>query len=185
MNKLDLGVLCQIQYGMFIVTSYFGEKINGQISTVVFQVTCQPAQVVTCLHKDNLTHQFVTTSGSFGVSILSQEADLKFIGQFGFRTGRDFDKFTNVNYKKLSTGSPLVLDHAVGLLDLKVIKYIDVGTHTLFIGELLASEKLNDKTPMTYDYYHNAVKGKTQKNAPTFQTCVTGGHNENKTIGTC
>jgi ferric-chelate reductase [NAD(P)H] len=169
MNQIDPGALFQIQYGVFVVTSYSGEKINGQISTVVFQVTCQPTQVATCLHKNNLTHQFVVDSGVFGVSILSQEADLKFIGQFGFRTGRDFDKFVNIDYKKSVTGSPLVLDHATGILDLKVKQTLDVGTHTLFIGELLYTEKLNDKIPMIYDYYHKVVKGKTQKNAPTFQ----------------
>lgn len=168
-SETNSRVLCQIQYGVFIVTSSLDEKINGQISTVVFQITCQPPQITICLHKDNLTHQFITTSNVFGVSILSQEADLKLIGQFGFRTGRNFDKFANVNYKKLATGSPLVLDNATGILDLTVKQTINVGTHTLFVGEVLAEEALNNKTPMTYDYYHNVVKGKTHKNAPTCQ----------------
>ena len=169
--EIDLGTLCQIQYGLFIVTSFLdvGEvkKANGQISTVAFQITCQPTQIAVCLHKNNLTHEFIVASKVFGISILSQETSLKFIGQFGFRTGRDFDKFVNVKYKDLITGSPLVLDNAVGILDLVVKQTLDVGTHTLFVGEVLGAEKLNNKTPMTYDYYHNVVKGKTHKNAPT------------------
>ena len=168
--KIDPAALYQIQYGVFIISSFLDDKINAQIATVAFQVTSDPAQIVTCLNKNNLTHEFVMKSKAFGISILSQDADLKFIGRFGFRCGRDFDKFDGINYKKSETGSPLILDHASGILDLKVNQAIDVGTHTLFIGELLTSEKLNDNIPLTYDYYHNVIKGKTSKNAPTFQT---------------
>jgi len=168
-NNIDLKTLNQIQYGIFIVTSYLNEKINGQIATVVFQITSEPIQIATCINKNNLTHQYIVASQVFGVSILSQEADLKFIGGFGFRTGCNYDKFIGINYKRSITNSPLVLDHASGILDLKVTQAVDVGTHTLFIGKLLASESLNNKLPMTYDYYHHVVKGKTHKNAPTFQ----------------
>jgi ferric-chelate reductase [NAD(P)H] len=169
-DKIDPQALNHIQYGVFIITSFLGERINGQIATVVFQVTSNPTQIVTCLNKDNLTHEFVMASKAFGVSILSQDADLKFIGRFGFRCGRDFDKCQGIKYKKSITGSPLIIEHTSSILDLRVKQTVDVGTHTLFVGELLAAEKLNDNTPLTYDYYHNVIKGKTQKNAPTFQT---------------
>ena len=168
--KIDLSVLCQIQYGVFIVSSFCNDKINGQIATVIFQITCEPIQIVTCLCKKNLTHQLIMESKIFGVSILSQDADLKFIGKFGFCSGRNSDKFADTNYKKTQTGTPLVLDHTTGILDLQVTQTIDVGTHTLFIGSLLTAEKLNDNIPMTYDYYHNVIKGKTHQNAPTCQT---------------
>lgn len=168
-DKIDLEPLCQIQYGMFVVSSFSTEKINGQIATVVFQVSCEPLQIATCLCKNNLTHQLAMESKTFGVSILSQEADLKFIGRFGFRTGRDFDKFAGINYKKSATGTPLILDNTVGILDLQVTQTVDCGTHTLFIGKLLSAEKISDKIPLTYDYYRNVIKGKEHKNAPTFQ----------------
>ncbi len=172
-SPIDLSTLCQIQYGIFIISSFSGSKINGQIATVAFQVTNQPAQIAICLNKNNLTHQFVMDSKTFGISILSEEADLKLIGKFGFRCGRDCDKFIDTNYKKSITGSPLVLDHAAGILDLKVNQALDLGTHTLFIGEVLTAEKISAKKPMTYDYYHKVVKGKTHQNAPTFQTKIT------------
>ena len=169
-NTIDTSSLHQIQYGIFIITSVTDTKINGQIATVAFQVTSKPAQIATCLNKNTLTHQFVMESKVFGISIITEEADLKFIGKFGFRSGRDIDKFIDTNYKKSITGSPLVLDHVSAIFDLKVNQIIDVGTHTLFIGEILASEKISEKKPITYDYYHKVVKGKTPQNAPTFQT---------------
>lgn len=168
-NAIDKSVLGHIQYGVFIVSSCLGETINGQIATVVFQATSEPIQIVTCLNKNNLTHEFVTTSQVFGVSILTRDADLKFIGRFGFRCGRELNKCEGVNYKKTITGSPLILDHTSSILDLKVVQAVDIGTHTMFVGKLLAAEKLNDNPALTYDYYHNVIKGKTHKNAPTFQ----------------
>jgi hypothetical protein len=42
--------------------------------------------------------------------------------------------------------------------------------YKFFIITSFLGEKLNDKLPITYDYYHNVIKGKTQQNAPTFQT---------------
>jgi ferric-chelate reductase [NAD(P)H] len=173
MTEINLAVLNQIQYGIFIVSSFLNEKINGQIATVVFQVTNEPIQIATCLNKSNLTHQFVTASKAFGVSILSQQADLKFIGTFGFHTGHNFDKFARINYKKSVTGSPLVLDNTIGVLDLKVTKTVDINTHTLFIGSLLDSEKINDTPPLTYDYYYSVLKGKNHQHAPTFHTKTT------------
>ena len=168
-NRINFQALSQIQYGIFIISSFSDEKINAQIATVAFQVTSEPIQIVTCLNKNNLTHDFVMNSKSFGISILSQDADLKFIGRFGFRCGRDFDKCDGIKHKKLTTGSPLILEHTSSVLDLKVTQTVDIGTHTLFVGELLAAEKLNDDAPLTYDYYHNVIKGKTHKNAPSFQ----------------
>lgn len=170
---INIDVLSQIQYGVFVVTTGSQEKLNGQIATVVFQVTIEPIQIVTCLHKSNLTHQFILDSKKFGISILSQQVDLKFIGIFGFHTGRNFDKFAGINYKKAVTGTPLILDYAVGVLDLQLQQTIDVGTHTLFVGKVIAAEKINDKIPITYAYYHDVIKGKTHKNAPTFQAQVT------------
>ncbi len=167
-NSIDLNALNKIQYGVFIVSSFFEDRLNAQIATVVFQVTCAPVQIVTCICKENLTHQFISSSKSFGVSILSQNADLKFIGRFGFRSGRDLDKFAGINYQQITTGSPLVLDNSVGILDLKVVSQVDVGTHTLFVGELVAASVLNDTQPLSYDYYHRVIKGKTHQNAPTF-----------------
>jgi ferric-chelate reductase [NAD(P)H] len=168
-STIDINVLSQIHYGVFIITSCCQTKINGQIATVAFQITSKPAQVITCINKENLTHELILANKVFGVSILTEDADLKFIGKFGFCSGRMSDKFCNINYKTLSTGTPLVIDHTAGIMDLKVNQAIDVGTHTLFVGELVASEKLCDKQPMTYDYYHKVIKGKTHKNAPTFQ----------------
>ena len=93
---------------------------------------------------------------------------MKFIGHFGFRSGREIDKFKGVNYKIDDNGIPVVLDNAIAYLVAKVIKEADVGTHTIFIGKVVEAEILNDEEPMTYAYYNEVKQGKTPKTAPTY-----------------
>jgi len=162
--------LYKLSYGLYIVTSYFDDKLNGQVSNTVFQVTDQPPRVVTCVNKKNLTHEYITKSGAFAISVLDKSTPLDFIGLFGFKTGRDVDKLSQCSYKKGETGCPCITDHALAVLEVKVIDQMDAGTHTLFVGDVVSGKVLKDGEPMTYAFYHEIKKGKTPKNAPTFRT---------------
>ena len=165
---MDIAVLRLISYGMYVVASFRQDRLNGQIANTVFQVTAEPQQLAVCLNCQNLTHELVADSRRFSVSILSQETPLKFIGLFGFKCGRSVGKFSGVNYRVLASGTPVILDHSLGWLDLEVVQSITLGTHTLFVGRVIDSEMLAEGKPMTYDYYHQVKGGKTQVNAPTF-----------------
>ena len=122
------------------------------------------------INKLNLTHKYMENSGVFGVSVISEEATMSFIGNFGFKSGRDINKFENIKYKTLLTGAPLVTDFTVAALDFRVTQSIDVMTHTIFIGELVDAEIYSDRDVITYAYYHLIKKGLSPKNAPTYQT---------------
>jgi ferric-chelate reductase [NAD(P)H] len=78
------------------------------------------------------------------------------------------NKFEGYKYKIGETGAPIVLDHCLGYLEAKVIKSVDVGTHTIFIGELVAAETIKEGEPMTYAYYHLVKRGTTPKTAPSY-----------------
>lgn len=165
---MNLNTLHKIGYGMYVVSSRRGEKFNGQIANTVFQVTAEPPAIGVCINHRNLTHEYVRKSKVFTVSILSEETPMKFIGQFGFKSGRELDKFQNVNYKVGITGAPVVLENSVGYIEAEVIDGIDVGTHTLFIGKVVDAGLIKDEKPMTYAYYHEVKKGKSPKTAPTY-----------------
>jgi ferric-chelate reductase [NAD(P)H] len=66
------------------------------------------------------------------------------------------------------TGAPVFLDNAVAYLEARVIKEVDLGTHTIFIGELVAAEVLTEEECMTYEYYHRVKRGTTPKAAPVY-----------------
>lgn len=165
---MDIKTLYQISYGLYIITSTQGGKFNGQIANTLFQVTSEPPTVAVSINKQNLTHEFIRDSHVFAASILSRGPPLSFIGNFGFKSGRDVDKLAQVSYKIGKTGAPVVLDHTLGYLEVKVINEVDVGTHTIFIGELVEAETLRSGEPMTYAYYHEVKRGTAPKTAPTY-----------------
>jgi flavin reductase (DIM6/NTAB) family NADH-FMN oxidoreductase RutF len=165
---MDTKVLHLISYGLYIIGSKKGDKINGQIANTVIQVSSEPPRISVCINKQNLTHEFIQHSKVFTASIISQEAPLKLIGGFGFKSGRDVNKFEGCDYKSGETGAPIVLDNCLGYLEVKVINSVDVGSHTIFIGDLVAAEIIKEGEPMTYAYYHLIKRGTTPKTAPSF-----------------
>ena len=158
----------RLSYGLYIVSSKSDGKLNGQIANTVFQVSSQPPRLAVSINKQNLTHEFISKSGVFAVSILSQEAPMKLIGLFGFKSGRDTDKFAQVQHKIGVTGAPIVLESTLAFVECKVVNSLDVGTHTIFIGEVVDADVLADGEPMTYAYYHKIKRGKAPKTAPTY-----------------
>jgi ferric-chelate reductase [NAD(P)H] len=157
-----------LSYGLYIVTSRDQEKLNGQIINTAIQVTSDPPRLAVIINKKNLTHEFITKSRIFAVSVLEEATPLTFIGPFGFRSGRDIDKFAQVGFKEGVTGCPLVTDHALSIVEAKVFDHIDLGTHTIFVGDVVNSEVIKDGRPLTYQYYHENLKGKSPPNAPTY-----------------
>lgn len=166
--ELDRRAFRDLSYGLYIITSHDGERLNGQVVNTVIQVTSDPPRVAVIINQKNLTHEFITRSRVFGVSVLDDTATMTFIGPFGFRSGREVDKFAQVPFKKGTTGSPLLLAHTLSLLEVRVSDQVDLGTHTIFIGDVVTSEVLQAGQPLTYHYYHQVLKGKSPPNAPTF-----------------
>ena len=165
---MNLKALYKLGYGLYVICSRKGDKLNGQIANTVFQVTSEPPVIAVTINKNNLTHEFITQSKVFTASILSQDTPLSFIGHFGFKSGRDIDKFEGINYKIGDTQAPVVTDNTLAYLEAKVVNQVDVGSHTIFIGELVGAEVIKEGEPMTYAYYHQVKRGTTPKTAPVY-----------------
>jgi flavin reductase (DIM6/NTAB) family NADH-FMN oxidoreductase RutF/rubredoxin len=160
--------LFNLTYGLYVVTACADGKANGQIANTVIQVTADPARIAVALNKENLTHEYVSRGGAFGVSVLDKDTPMKFIGLFGFKSGRDVDKLTEVEYKEGATGCPVVTENALAMIEARVVDSLDVGTHTVFVGDVVAGEVLREGEPLTYAYYREAKGGKAPKTAPTY-----------------
>jgi len=165
---MNLKALYSLSYGLYVVASQKQGKLNAQIANTVIQVTSEPPTISVCINKQNLTHEFITESKVFVASVLSQDAPLSFIGHFGFKSGRDVDKLKDVNYKLGESKAPIVLDHSLAYLEAKAVNQVDVGTHTIFIGELVGGDVLGEGEPMTYAYYRQVKRGTTPKTAPSY-----------------
>ncbi|HVN76262.1 MAG TPA: flavin reductase [Thermoanaerobaculaceae bacterium] len=164
---MDPKALWTMSYGMYLVTARAGGRANGQIANAVFQVTAEPPRVAAAINKDNFTHDLIRDGGWFAFSVLADSVPMEFIGLFGFKSGRDVDKLAQATVRQ-GTHLPLVLDHSIAVAEARVLQATDAGTHTVFVGEVAASEVLSKAAPLTYAGYH-ARKGKAPKNAPTYR----------------
>lgn len=164
---MNVQALNAISYGLYLVGSRKEDELNVQVANTLFQVTAEPPTIAVSINKQNLTHEFIRASKVFTASALCQDAPLSFIGRFGFKSGRDTNKLEGINYKIGKTQAPVVLDHAVAYLEARVIQEVDVGTHTIFIGELIEADVISTKECMTYGYYRQIKRGTTPVTAPS------------------
>lgn len=166
---IDFNALFKITYGLYIVSSGDKDQGNGFISNTVFQVTSEPAKFATCCNKNNFTSGLIEQHDHFSVSVLHQKTGPEIYGRFGYRNGKDFNKLEGMNVKYGKTGVPIVLNDSIAYLECKVVQKFDMGTHWLFIGELIDAQVLNETNePLTYSYYRQVKKGVAPKNAPTY-----------------
>jgi len=172
---MDLNALHKLGYGMYIIGAHKGDRLNGQVANTVFQITSEPPTVAVSINKSNLTHEYIMATGVFTASILHEQTPLPYIGNFGFKSGRDVDKLKGVNYKIGNTKAPVFLDHATAFLEAEVVQNVDVGTHTIFIGRIVNAEVLTEDKCMTYEYYHEVKRGTTPKTAPSYIAGEKGG----------
>jgi len=160
--------LHQISYGLYVVTARMGDKINGQIANTVFQITSKPPTLAVSINKENYTHEFIKEGRSLAVNVLNRDTGMVFIGRFGFKSGRDIDKFDGIKHRLSQLGNPILEENSTAFLEVRVEKEVDVGTHTIFIGEVVDADILSDGEPLTYAHYHLVKKGKAPKTAPTY-----------------
>ncbi len=142
-----------VSYGLYIVSAASGGKINGQTANSVFQLTAVPPQIAVCLNKQNLTHEYITASGAFAVSILCQD-QVGTVKKFGYQSGRKADKFADTPYLTGNNGCPILAD-SLAYIEAEVLpdKTVDVGTHTLFVARATAGRSVAGRQPMTYAHY--------------------------------
>ncbi len=165
---MNLEPFFKVSYGLYIVSSYDDKKLNGQLVNVFFQITADPIKFAVCINKQNLTYELIKKNKVFTVSVLNQDTPMEFIRLFGFKSGKDIDKFENIKYKTGITGAPVVLENANAYFECELENSLDVGTHVIFTAKVIDSQIIGKSEPLTYDYYYKVKKGFSSKKAPTF-----------------
>ncbi len=160
-------VLNNLTYGLYALGVETGGKKNMCIINTAIQVSSEPVKITAALSKKNFSHDLVKEAGKFAISILDQETDKEIFGRMGFASGKDKDKFENFTCGEDDNKNPY-LNEALGVLSVKVTDMLDVGSHTLFVGEVVQAIALKEGTPLTYTYYKQVKRGTVPKNAPTY-----------------
>lgn len=156
----------KLSYGVYVVSTWDNGRPTGCTANSAMQITSSPATIAVSINHNNYTNKCISETGKFAISILAEDSDPSIIGTFGFKSGKDADKFTEVKYS-VEDYMPVVSD-SCGYIVCEVIDKMETSTHTVFLGEVKGAELFEDRDAMTYAYYHKVIKGKSPKNAPTY-----------------
>ena len=162
MEKIDNTALFKIGYGLYVVTSKQDEKDNGLIVNAIMQVTNTPNRVAVAINKLNYSHDIIKNTGVMNVNCIDTTAPFSLFERFGFKSGRDTDKFNGLDFSRSDNGLAQLNGNVNAVLSLKVETYTDLGTHGMFICSVSEAKVLSENPTMTYDYYQNNVKPKKQ-----------------------
>ena len=165
---MDKKAMYKLSYGLFVLTAKEGEKDNGCIINTAIQAASTPNQMSVCVNKANYTHDMIMRTGQFTVSVISQRASFDLFKHFGFQTGREVNKFADFTAcNRGQNGIFYITEGTNAYISVKVAKTEDLGSHTMFIGEITDMEVLSGDASATYEYYMNYIKPKPQEAGKT------------------
>ena len=181
-DKNDLTALFNIGYGLYVVTSNDGHRHNGLIVNTVTQVTNTPNRIAVTINKQNYSHHVIKQTGIMNINCLSVDAPFKVFENFGFRSGRNTDKFDGVSYATSDNGLAFLTTNINSFMSLKVESYVDLDTHGMFICSITESRVISNLETMTYTYYQNNVKPKPQTDKKGYVCKICGWVYEGDTL---
>lgn len=165
---MSLEALNNLSYGMYVITTTQNNKNIGCFINSAIQITSKNPIIAVSLNKENYTNQILKETRKCAISVLTEQASQDLISKFGFFSSREINKFEDRNFQYIEQ-LPVVLEDTCTYIIGEVIRVVDVETHDIFLIRVLQAEKVLDKTPMTYKYYRENLRGNTSKKAPTYQ----------------
>ena len=173
---IDSKALNNIGYGLYVVTSNDGKKHNGMICNSVVQATSEPCQILVILNKNGYSAQTILKTKKLNVCPLTTSVPFDTIKNFGFSSGKDVNKFENVNYETSANGLAYVTEYSNSFMSLEVTNVQDLGSHYLFTCNLTESEVLSTEETVSYAYYHKNIKPKATPSAKSKWVCTLCGY---------
>lgn len=134
--------------GVSVVTTQYQGIRHGMTVNSLTSISLTPPLVLVSLERKTRTHSLVGKSGIFGITILSENQQ-SVSDCFAGRCGDHENRFANLETHSLVTSAPFI-DGGLVYLDCRVVTTYDASTHTLFIGEVVASQIGKDDQPLIY-----------------------------------
>ena len=160
---MDKKALYNLSYGVFMLATKYEGKANGCITNTCIQVASNPTRVAVSVLNTNYTCDLMKKSGVFALSLLDESCTFETIKHFGFQSGRDVDKFAEISLPLDENEVPYLGWQTCAMLSCKIVSSEDLGSHTLFIAEVVDGKVLSEKAPLTYADYQSNIKPKPEK----------------------
>ena len=174
---IDNSALFKIGYGLYAISYNDGKRDNAFICNTVVQVTQSPLRLAVTINKQNYSHEVIKETKKLNVNCLTENVKFDLFERFGFHSGRDTDKFEGFEYWKSQNGlAVLTADYINAFISCEVCDYVDLGTHGMFICDVINAMSLSDDESMTYSYYHKNVKPKANAQKKSGYVCKICGY---------
>jgi flavin reductase (DIM6/NTAB) family NADH-FMN oxidoreductase RutF len=128
-------VTWKIPNALVLVGSRAGEERNGMTTSWVTQLSMEPVLIGVGVDKHAVTHRLISEGGSFTVNLWDAQ-DTKVFVKFSKPATDDGATLNGRAVRAATTGAP-VFDDAIAWMDCEVRHSLDLGTHTLFVGEVV------------------------------------------------
>jgi flavorubredoxin/flavin reductase (DIM6/NTAB) family NADH-FMN oxidoreductase RutF len=160
-SQLDTNVLLKVSYGLYLLSAKDGTKDNACIINTVNQITQTPCKISVAVNKMNCTHDMIKKTGMFNLSILTESVPFEVIKHFGFCTGRDTQKFADIDFSQRAPNQLLYLcKYSNAYISAKVADTLDYDTHSVFVAEVTQTKQISTDPSITYQYYFDHTKPK-------------------------
>ncbi|MBQ9980875.1 MAG: flavin reductase [Oscillospiraceae bacterium] len=174
---MDSKALYKLSYGLFLLTAKENGMDNGCIINTAIQVANDPTRISIACIKGNKTHDMIMNTREFNISTITEKAGFELFTRFGMQSGREVDKFDGFGNAERSENGLYYLTSACNMyMSAKVTQHFDLGSHTLFIGEVTDAMVLNDEASCTYAYYQSNIKPRPQQTKKRAWVCSICGY---------
>jgi flavin reductase (DIM6/NTAB) family NADH-FMN oxidoreductase RutF len=134
-------VTWKIPNALALVGSAHDGERNGMTTSWITQLSMEPVLIGIGVDNSAVTHRLITGSGAFSVNLWDAENTRVFV-KFSKPANDDGTTLNERPVSTATTGAP-IFDEAIAWMDCTVRHTLDLGTHTLFVGEIVAAS-IND-----------------------------------------
>ncbi|MBR4039841.1 MAG: flavin reductase [Clostridia bacterium] len=174
---MNPNALFHITYGLYWLSVRSYGQDNACIINTAVQVASDPLTISISVNKANKTHDMIMESGRFNVSALTVDTPFDLFKRFGMQSGRDVNKFVGFeDVTRADNGVYVLSRYASAYLSCRLLRTVDLGSHTLFIAALEDAQVLSDRPACTYGYYQSDIKPKPAPAKKKGWVCSVCGH---------
>jgi flavin reductase (DIM6/NTAB) family NADH-FMN oxidoreductase RutF len=128
-------VTWKIPNALALVGSKAGDERNAMTTSWITQVSMDPVLVAVGVDNDAVTKRLIAEGGSFTIN-LWDSTDTKVFVKFSKPATDDGATLNGRPVRAATTGAP-VFEEAIAWMDCQVRQAHDLGSHTLFVGEVV------------------------------------------------
>jgi flavin reductase (DIM6/NTAB) family NADH-FMN oxidoreductase RutF len=131
-----------------LLTSAHDGRRGGLTATAACSLSVDPPLMLVCVNRRSRTHEFMRGSDRFAINYLG--AHHRELARLFARLLPDSEaKFSIGEWGTSSHGNPILLD-SLATVECSVLRRVDEGTHSIFIGTVLDATIRNACDPLLY-----------------------------------